>query len=302
MVRYLDLDLFVNGTMDTLLLVLTGQLLNIPTRPRAILAGTLIGEIPVILSAYFPSSAAFGLSKYISPFLMVWFICSFRGMRIYLKAVLLFWILSAGLGGFVYALWGWLNFKGLSMESLRIGFKNLWVLPLSAGLWWLGQKAWYRSLAASAQLQPSLYDLNIDFGSSETPIQVTALLDTGNQLKDPLTGVPVILVEQEIAATAIPQEFLPALDAPWRNMEDPWPWLWKTNPDWMSRLVFIPYQAVEHKSWLLGIRPQRIICTSFSEPQEIKATLALVQHNLSPDGMYQALLHPEHVQGAEGDR
>jgi stage II sporulation protein GA (sporulation sigma-E factor processing peptidase) len=288
--------------MDALLLVLTAQLLNAPLRYRRIFAGVLVGEIPVILSAYFPASITLELSKFGAPFFIVWLTYPFRGIRPYLKEVFLFWILSAGLGGFVYAAWGWLNFDGLTVSSLRIGLNNLWLLPIAAGLWWMGQKAWHRWVKTAAQLKPSLYDLTIDFGATDSPVQVKvkALLDTGNQLRDPLTGVPVILVEEEIAATGIPKELLPALHAPWRELEDPWTWLWKTDPDWMRYLVFIPYQAVGHRSWLLGIRPQRVMCTSSPGSREIKATLALVQHVLSSDGTYQALLHPEHVQGAEG--
>jgi len=299
MERYLDLDLLVNGSMDALLLILTARLLNVPLRSKRILGGVLAGEIPVILSAFYPVSLLFELSKFFIPWIMVWLAYPIRGIRPYLKALLLFWILSAGLGGLVYALWGWVSFNGLVGNSLRIGLRNLWILPLVAALWWLGQKAWHRGLASAAQLKPSLYDLRIDFGAATGSIPIKALLDTGNQLRDPLTGTPVILVEEEVAAAGIPVELLPALKAPWRELEDPWPWLWQADPAWMRYFVFIPYQGVGHKSWLLGIRPQHVICTSSPEPREIKATLALVQQVLSTDGAYQALLHPEHVRGAE---
>lgn len=299
MERYLDLDLLVNGSMDALLLILTARLLNVPLRSKRILGGVLAGEIPVILSAYYPASFVFELSKFLIPWIMVGIAYPRRGIRAYLKVLLLFWILSAGLGGLVYALWAWISFDGLVGNSLRLGQKNLWILPVVTCLWWMGQRAWQKGLASAAQLQPSLYDLRIDFGADTGPVFIKALLDTGNQLRDPLTGVPVILVEEEVAATGIPEELLPALTAPWREMEDPWPWLWNADPSWMRYFVFIPYQGVGHKSWLLGIRPQRVSCTFSSESREIKATLGLVQQVLSSEGAYQALLHTEHVQGAE---
>lgn len=297
--RYLDLDLLVNGSMDALLLILTARLLNLPVRFKSTLGGVIAGEIPVILSAYYPTTLIFELSKFLIPWFMVWLAYPFRGIRPYLKAVLLFWILSAGLGGAVYALWGWVSFNGLLGTSLQVGLHNLWFLPLVAGLWWAAQKAWHRGLETSAVLNPCLYDLVIDFGNSNS-IQVKALLDTGNQLRDPLTGVPVILLEEEVAVTGIPSDLLPALRGTWRELEDPWSWLLKADSDWMKYFVFIPYQAVGYKSWLLGIRPKRVLCTSSSETKEIKATLALVRHVLSTDGVYQALLHSEHVRGAEG--
>jgi len=303
MERYLDLDLFVNGSMDALLLILTARLANVHLRPQRILVGVIAGEIPVILSAYYPGSFGFTLSKFLIPWIMVWLAYPWRGIRQdcrpYLKTLLLFWILSAGLGGLVYALWNWASFDGLLGDYLQIGLKNLWLLPLAVALWWAGQKVWHKMMMSSAQLKSSLYDLSIDFGAASGAIPVRALLDTGNQLRDPLTGYPVILIEEEVAAAGIPEKLRPALNGGWQELADPWPWLWKEDPAWLKYFVFIPYQGVGHRSWLLGVRPQQIKCTSSLATHEIKATLALVQQVLSTDGAYQALLHPEHVQGAE---
>ncbi|NMA70222.1 MAG: sigma-E processing peptidase SpoIIGA [Desulfitobacterium sp.] len=291
MERYLDLDLLVNGCMDALLLILTARLLNLSLQRKGLVLGVMVGEIPVLLSAFFPESLGFELSKYFTPLLMVRLAYPYRSIRKYGKTLLLFWILSAGLGGVVYALWGWLN---SSKALLRVELKNLWILPIGAFLWWLTQKAWHRMLSSAAHLKKTIYELAIDFGGEE--IAVKALLDTGNQLRDPLTGNPVILLEEEIAATALPQEFLPALEGAWQEEGDPWSWLFQRDPQWLKSFVFISYQGVEHQGWLLGFRPQKVVCTSLPEPLELKATIALVKYPLSPEGIYQALLHPEHLQ------
>ncbi|MEM5818143.1 MAG: sigma-E processing peptidase SpoIIGA, partial [Desulfitobacterium hafniense] len=222
MERYLDLDLLVNGSMDALLLILAARLANLPFRGKRIAAGVIAGEIPVILSAYAPASLIFELSKYLIPWLMVWLAYPYRGFRLYFKSLLIFWILSAGLGGLIYALWGWFSFDGRIGGSLRLGLKNLWMLPLVAGLWWFTQKAWHRILGSAAHHQASIYDLEIDMGRGN-PFRVKALLDTGNQLRDPLTGYPVILIEEEAAAAGVPEELLPVLQGAWRDLDDPWP-------------------------------------------------------------------------------
>jgi stage II sporulation protein GA (sporulation sigma-E factor processing peptidase) len=299
-VRYLDLDLMINGIMDLFLLLLTARLLNIPTHNYRLLGGVILGEFPVLLSAYWPASTILFLSKLFTPFVMIWVSFVPVSWRVYLKRLISFWILSAGLGGVVYGLWGWAKFDGSASSILSLGTRNFWLLPFGLLLWWGGQKLWLRWLSKTIQLKPVLYDLGIDFTAESEPLKVRALLDTGNQLRDPLTGIPVLLVEEEIAASALPEDLRSVLQAPWREMEDPWPWLWKADPLWMKTIVFIPYQSVGHKSWLLGIRPYRVFLSSTPEGQEIKATLALVQQSLSPDGEYQALLHPEHVQGSGG--
>lgn len=299
-VRYLDLDLMINGIMDLFLLLLTARLLNLPTRPLRLLCGVLMGELTVVFSAYWPATSLVMMSKFLTPFGMVWISFTKAEIRAYLKRLILFWVLSTSLGGLIYALWGWAEFNGLDSSVLVLGVKNFWLLPLGVLFWWGGQRLWQSLLATTMSLKPVLYDLVIDLGVPSKPVEVRAMLDTGNRLRDPLTGTPVLLVEEEIAAAALPEDLQSVLQGSWRELEDPWPWLWKEDPSWMKTFVFIPYQAVGYRSWLLGIRPQRVSFSSTSEPQEIKATLALVRQSLSPDGAYQALLHPEHVQGSGG--
>lgn len=299
-VRYLDLDLMINGIMDLFLLVLTARLLNVSTRSYRLISGMFLGGFPVFLSVYWPASFLLTLSKLLTPLAMVWISFAHVGIRVYFKRLTLFWILSASLGGGVYALWGWAEFDGSASSTFSLDTWNFWILPLGVLVWWGGQKLWLRWISNTMQLKPVLYEVLIDFGAESKPFKVRAMLDTGNQLRDPLTGTPVLLVEEEIAATALPKDLYSILQAPWRELEDPWPWLWKEDSSLMKTFVFIPYQAVGHKSWLLGIRPQHVFFNSSNESQEIKATLALVQHRLSSDGAYQALLHPEHVQGNGG--
>src|SRR5665811_1639262 len=67
---YLDLDILINGGMDALVLTLTSRLIHLPVRPSRILAGVLLGEIPVLLACYSTPTWT-TLSKWVIPFLMV---------------------------------------------------------------------------------------------------------------------------------------------------------------------------------------------------------------------------------------
>lgn len=293
---YLDLDILINGGMDTLLLILTGRLINLPTRSGRILMGVLLGEIPVVLACYsgLPWTT---LSKWIIPFLMARVAFPMQRMITFFKALVGFWLLSAGLGGFVYALWGWAQFDhGFDGELLLLALNNLWILPLVALLWCFLQRLWQRWQERNSVLEQSLYDLEIDFGGEECGVlRIKALLDTGNHLRDPLTGFPVILLEEEVAATALPDNVRSFLTIPWKEQADPWPLLWKVNPSLVQRLVFIPFQAIDRQSWLLGVRPESVMCLDKKGSRRIHATVALVRQVLSSEGEYQALLHPEHV-------
>jgi len=294
---YLDLDILINGGMDAFILILTSRLIHLSVRPSRILAGVLLGEVPVVLACY-GASPWTTLSKWVIPLLMVGAAFPTGRLITYFKALVGFWLLSAGLGGFVYALWGWAQFdQGMGGELFSLALYNLWLLPLAALIWWFLQRMWQRWQERNAVLEQMIYDLEIDFGSVEHgAVRVKALLDTGNHLRDPLTGYPVILLEEEVAASAMPDNVRSFLTIPWQDSADPWPLLWKVNPSLVQRLVFIPFQTIERQSWLLGVRPERVTCIDKKGSRQIQATVALVKQVLSSEDEYQALLHPEHVQ------
>ena len=294
---YLDLDLLINGGMDALILIITSRLIHLPVRPTRILVGVLLGEIPVILACY-STQPWTTLSKWVIPFLMVGAAFPARKLYTFLKAMVGFWLLSAGLGGFVYASWEWVQFdNGLDGGFFSLALNNLWILPLGALIWWCLQRLMQRWQERNSVLKQITYDLEIDFGGDEHKIVcIKALLDTGNHLRDPLTGYPVILLEEEVAASAMPDNVRSFLNIPWKDYSDPWSLLWKVNPSLVKHLVFIPFQAIDRQSWLLGIRPARVTCFDKKESRQIQATVALVKQVLSSEGEYQALLHPEHVQ------
>lgn len=302
---YLDLDILINGGMDTLLLILIGRLNHLPIRANRILLGALLGEIPVIMACYSDPMWT-TLSKWVIPFLMVGAAFPTRRMNTYFKTLAGFWLLSTGLGGFVYATWGWVQFgNGLGDVPFSLALYNLWILPLIVFIWWLLQRQWLRWQERNSILEQIIYELEIDFGGEESGVggvvRFKALLDTGNHLRDPMTGFPVILLEEEVAAASLPDNIRAFLSIPWKEYPDPWTFLWKINPSLVKYLVFIPFQAIDRKSWLLGIRPERVTCFDKYGSREIKATVALVKQVLSSEGEYQALIHPEHVQkGGDG--
>ncbi len=293
---YLDLDLLINGGMDTFLLIVTGRMLSNPIKPLRVVYGALLGEIPVLF-ALGPSTIWLTLSKILIPLLMVWITFPTKSCSRLGKTLTVFWLLSSGLGGFVYALWGWVNFQGaFESGNLDLALNNSWLLPLAAFLWWRGHLAWQRWRIQQMVLDQVIYDLEIDFGEDGGIAKVKALLDTGNHLRDPLNNVPVILLEEEVAATLMPERLRCFLQTPWQESPDPWPLLWKNDPELLTSLVFIPYQGIGRQSWLLGVRPRRVSFNDKTGKREFAATIALVQQVLSSEGSYQALIHPEHIQ------
>jgi len=134
--------------------------------------------------------------------------------------------------------------------------------------------------------------MKVMFGDSE--VTVDALIDTGNQLQDPLSRIPVVVVEYCVLKNLFPAEVRKAFE----NSSDPDLMLLlsslSTTP-WVTRFRVIPFCSLgEEHGMLIGFRPDRVEVWDGTEPVSVRNVIVGVYHRqLSPEGSYKALLHPE---------
>ncbi|MCL6515387.1 sigma-E processing peptidase SpoIIGA [Alicyclobacillus sp.] len=130
-------------------------------------------------------------------------------------------------------------------------------------------------------------------------VQCTALLDTGNQLRDPLSRLPVCLVEAEVM-----QRLLPG--ALWEARKDAPDWvtaMGRVPPEAasvLSRVSLIPFRGAGGQQRVtIGVRPDRV---SIRMPDGRvrpagRCVLAVHDEPLAGEGRFQAILHTEVITG-----
>lgn len=137
--------------------------------------------------------------------------------------------------------------------------------------------------------QICLYPIQINWDGKE--INLNALLDTGNRLYDPLTKVPVVIIEFNEVKHLLPCEVV-ALIKKMHSGELDGDW---NLPDiWQERVRVLPFKSIgkEH-GMLIGFRPdslkiwrkQQAICNN-------QVVVGIYNHQLSPEGAFQALIPP----------
>ena len=112
------------------------------------------------------------------------------------------------------------------------------------------------------------------FGNTGKPISVLALRDTGNTLKDPVTGESVLVISPEVACrlTGLTQE---QLREPLDTMAG------KVLPG----LRLIPYQTINGAGMLLGMRFQNVKIGN----RKVDPIVAFATEGLGRGDVYQAL-------------
>jgi stage II sporulation protein GA (sporulation sigma-E factor processing peptidase) len=176
-------------------------------------------------------------------------------------------------GGFAWA--------PVSSDAVSTG-----ILLAAAG----GRYLWEAARQRSSMVR-GLFRLRIVLpgGSLELP----AFVDTGNGLRDPLSGKPVAVVEARALRAVLPPDF--------RCGPDPLEAVERLPGDWPARCRLIPYRTVGRPlGMLLALQPSgaAIWPPGGQRWQPVDLLVGLAGHPLHPEGTYQALLPPQ-ILGAE---
>lgn len=129
---------------------------------------------------------------------------------------------------------------------------------------------------------------------NEQEISITALLDTGNSLKDPISESPVIIVQFSAIRELLPTEIQGIFT---KYQENNLGMISKimTKNCYNMKFRLIPYKSLgKENGMLLGFKPDKVLINEDDEQRVIKDIIVGIYNSkLSNDEKYMALLHPE---------
>lgn len=194
-------------------------------------------------------------------------------------------VVAAGTGMAVFTL-----VRGLRSYSLaELGWSPAPWWTALAGL--LAVAAVPLLLLLSSQ-KPGSPFLQVELEVDGKSVTLTGLLDTGNDLRDPLSGLPVIVVDLDSLKGILSGEAIDFFSSKWDSLGD------DLALDPMARrLRLIPYCGVSGKRGVLpGFIPDKVlVCKKAGSSAPIDAVVGVSWKKLSPSGAYQALVHPDLV-------
>lgn len=123
-------------------------------------------------------------------------------------------------------------------------------------------------------------------------IQADGLVDSGNQLYDPLTKAPVMIMEKQLITKALPNLHLDRM----LQLENV---LNMTEEDsyhpFYNKLRIIPYRAVGRENeFLVAIKPNRVTIYDGEKKFEVrKVLIGIEEMKLSNENDYEAIIHPK---------
>ncbi|MCG0274715.1 MAG: sigma-E processing peptidase SpoIIGA [Thermosediminibacteraceae bacterium] len=298
MVVYLDIVFFINFLMNLTILWLVKLILKLNTGKLKFTIAALLGNL-FLLEIFFPSGAFLKTvpGKLLMSILMV--LTAFFPLTFseFIKALGFFYFVSFMVGGGAFALFYLITINGGFTESLLVNNISVpwWILLVSCAFLFVFFKyMWpmiYRILFRDSFVVP----ITVFFGKQH--FKIKALIDTGNDLRDPISNDPVIIVEYSALEELLPREMKKYIGKGTGELENMTAAV--LNSEWATRLRIIPFTSIgKNKGLMIGFKPDRVLIEQSSKVYEIKnVVLGIYHRKLSPQGNYRALLNPELLLG-----
>jgi stage II sporulation protein GA (sporulation sigma-E factor processing peptidase) len=299
-VVYVDLIFLLNLLIDATTLKTTAWARKISARPWRILAASVIGALYVMMMFFPAMSFMFTfVVKCVFSVLMLLTAFGFGSLQHFLRNFGVFYLVNFAAAGGIFAVhyfmqsshevWNGMLFTQSGGLSFQLKIGGLFVVVLFPLLIWL-----YRTVFMSVKERT---DLTHYFAAAEIYLgphccSCTGLIDTGNQLYDPLTRTPVMVMEVSSWKDVLPESWINRIQED--DSDEMLRAMGEDQFEWQERLRFVPYKGI-HKGahFMLAIKPDKVVITHNDSTTETeKVFIGLKGSKLSSDGSYQAIIHP----------
>ncbi|RST75411.1 sigma-E processing peptidase SpoIIGA [Siminovitchia acidinfaciens] len=302
MIIYMDVIWFLNFLVDSLLLWVTAIFLKRDVKTWRILLGGLMGS-SLILLAITPVAAlaSHPVIKMFVSFCMVLTVFGFKRLKSFMSCLLTFYFSTFLMGGVLLGTHYLLTYDlklrtAVSLESIRgFGDPVSWLFVAAAfPAAWHFSKRRVEDLTISSIEYDVLIDATIRINGLD--LQLKGLIDSGNQLYDPISKTPVMIASISTFNDQLPDEIAQLADKKNNPIE-----LADTIPDsWSEKMRLIPAKTVGNNNQLLcAFKPDALLLQTGEERRVAKKVLIVfTDQELSSDGRFQCIVHPAMVEQA----
>lgn len=291
---YLDMLIFENLIMNYLILWVTAKFSKERTNFIRLIISSVIGALYATIM-FFPSLRFIYtfLFKILLSFVLVVVAFYPSKLRQFIKLVAIFYIVSFVFGGAAFGLFYFTNFGTILSNGIFYvsNFPVKILLISSTVSYVIIRFAW-----SAVQNRLSKDNLFVMVGISvETKkINIKALIDTANSLYDPISNLPVMVVEYNAIKELLPEDLKEIFE---KYKENDLALISNiiSDSEWLTRFRLVPFSSLgKENGMLVGFKPDEVLIDMLEGKKEIKdIVIGIYNKRLSKDESYSALLHPE---------
>ncbi|HOQ06562.1 MAG TPA: sigma-E processing peptidase SpoIIGA [Clostridiales bacterium] len=296
---YLDIVILENIVINYLILLVTSRFSKNRTSSLRLFIGSVAGTAYLVLMILLPDTQVYAtlFSKFLLSVAMVAIAFNFRKISAFLKTLALFYATTFIFAGAAFALmffskdWGIVR-NGVLITPLTFIDAKLTELLLAVAVALIIFRVVWDTVQSKFVKEKLLVDISIAVENKS--IELSALVDTGNSLHDPLTNLPVVVVEFSAIRDLLPDDIKSIFE---RNCENDLDSVTATisSSDWFSRFRLIPFKSLGRENgMMIGFRPDYIEIGADDGKKDIRDVIVgIYNRTLSANDQYRALMNPE---------
>lgn len=287
MTIYVDVVLLENLCMNYIILFGTAYIIKIRIKQIRIILASLLGAVYAVLAyaEIFPMYANL-ITKIILSICMIYIAFNPKKIKGLIKELIVFYLVSFALGGCAFALLYLVRPQDIFMkDGVYIGTYPLKIALLGGIVGFIITYIAFKVVKTRITKNEIIYKAVVNIRGKQ--LEINVLLDTGNMLKDPISGDSVIMIEKNKLNSIFPEKILNNIDKILGgDLES------TESLEYRKRLRFIPFTSVgKQNGMLLGIKADSVtIITDVEEIINKRAIIGIYEKTFSKSEKYSGLI------------
>ena len=290
MTVYLDVIFLENIVINYIILYVTGLISKSKIKQNKLLLGALIGAIYSIIY-YLLKLKIYSsfIIKIILSIVIIYVSFNSNNYKDLLKKVLLFYLTSFVFGGATIAIIYMANSQNITiLNGVLVGNYTIKTILIGVIIAYFTILIAFKIIKNKISKKDLICDISVRLDNKN--IKTKALIDTGNMLKEPITNLPVIVMEHTLLYDVIPKDILnnteKILGGDFSKIPD------DIRDEYSSKLKVIPFSSLgKQNGMLLGIKGEDLTVNLKDEIKKIdKVIIGIYNKSLTKRGEYRSLL------------
>lgn len=300
MVIYLDVVFLENIIMNYIIIYATGIVVKSEIKQWRILIASSIGAIYTI-AMYISTIPIYSnfIMKLILSLVIIYVAFIPKNIKKTLKILLIFYLVSFVFGGCIFALMYIITPKLAQIKNgVFVGTYPIKIALIGGIISFVIIQISFKMVKNKISKKDVIYNIEIIINNKKT--EVKALLDTGNLLKEPITGMPVIIVEHKSLNKIVPTEILNNLNKiiggdTYELLEN------EEFSKIISRFRMIPFSSLgKQNGLLLGLKADSINIILDEKTEKINnVIIGIYDKSFTKNGMYSAIFGLDILEGGK---
>ena len=289
MTIYIDVIILENLIMNYIILYATGIIVKAKINYIRIFFASLIGAI-YAATEYCSNITIYSnvILKLILSIIIIYIAFYPQNIKKMCKQLLIFYVTTFTFGGVATYLIYVLKPQNIIIKNgIYVGNYILKVIFLAAILGSVIIIVSFKIIKNKINKNDMFCKIKLKLNGKE--IVLNTMVDTGNMLKEPISGLPVIVVEHTKLYNVIPKEILNNIEAILGGDFNKIPE--NIKKEYMSKLKLIPFASLgKQNGMLLGIKAEKIEILEEPTNRKKEAIVGIYNKSLTKRGEYDALM------------